>query len=1570
MGKIHIYNTLDKNRKTIEGNGRLCDLLPDFNFTNAVMLKGGYRVTEKYEVEKNDVIFIRPTPSGVTAAIVIGVTTAVVAVGAAIGSAIYAKKKTQEAQKQLDEAQQKAKALAEAVQQQPFVQGAKNKNALGQVIPIVMGEVFHTPYFILSRRYHISGTDGADQYVDGVMCLGYNSQIVKSFSIGKTKVKTWSDTTPQNGVYKQDAGVYFDANNIIEIRQTGNFETESFNQKVTVADSGAEIKHDYGGKVEPLIIQAGENAECVEVAISFQGLRKYTDSGNWTNASVKVVPYWSNNADSASPTWIPFTFSGSSDNTFSRNTNKEIRFTAKKTFTAAESYGKKITIKLERQTPKAESNANDTVTCLYVQTLHFDPKKSTAQKLVKCDAMETPYRDMTTRIGVRLKATQSTQNLLDEFNFIVQGTARTWNGASWSAGKSATRNPAAWLLELLTYPHHRHSRYSDEELDLESFGQLYEYCETENFHTDGIVTATKKKSDLLSSILSGCFSDIIIGTEGKLEAVTDKKEDTPIALLNSQSIISATVAKAFSRKTDGRKVTFTNRKVWQIDNAYIMKNGGSKTQDDVVTELSPEYVTEYAHACKIAKRDMAREALQPREVTVEVGREGEYYPLYSVVNVQLQQLRVGLQSAIIHSTKQSGGYLSEIIISDYVDLIDGYTYGVTIQAQDDTGRKTITAEVIGTGRTRTLTVLTPVKVEGVMPVYGNVLSFGIVEKVTIPMKITGVKPAKSGFSLTLRDYSPAMYEYGEIPEYKTNLTTPPQAGEKVPALTEAQISDIATGAAGGVVQKGEAPDTPAIVVTAERDGIRLQVLPLSATAKNVIQSAKWEIKKSENWEEIGDSELSTLYRFDRATDDYPEASDLASWRVRCKVINLWNMASEYGGGEAGQVINTDNYGTWELSAPAVVVSVSNRSINLKLSQQTRGDNREQYGTIRYKIAIKRPDIDAEFFKPAEGLNPLESEQNYKDGSGHVTATISYTQTLPLQGQNDDPPAPTATLYQYQVTAENEAGLSNPTVVNATALATSVYDIVKGWYKNEQGEKVKIDGALGAESIYTESLAAISANMGDITAGKISSVPEAGETKPNVSLDLDKEEFRIGNNPSLEDSGSEDAEYIHYTKGQGLVMKIKNFVVTALASIISGIFRVKAKGTADSGSFFVVNPESTEDETTGIPAKTVKINGNRINPFNFEKRYFTIPDMKGKRRYTLIADITYWWNADESTIDLAKTGFAGTITAGRPRNGFVVVYKSDVSAIVSYKRTVSRKNTLNLKYLTSIYTIDGTEEQCKPCVVSYRNKIYLALLSVNYNVNVEMSGVMYNLLPEFTTIYETDLEVLVEGTSSVYTDALTVSGSATVGNINGTRIQGGAGVSIANTANHKVTGNNIDIGGSSLDSITTGSENIAIGTNTLSELTTGDSNVAIGFTAGFNAKGNNNIFVGRGANPVAGVTMYNEWDNQVNIGKRLRYIEFDASATQDVVYKTLLPYFPYNKDGVGTSNYPCMGWFGKNKNLIDHCANNSDNNLDFGTHLQGNGAYTLTVYNGSTATLGKPLRLWFIDTTNSVSTNNK
>lgn len=732
-------------------------------------------------------------------------------------------------------------------------------------------------------------------------------------------------------------------------------------------------------------------------------------------------------------------------------------------------------------------------------------------------------------------------------------------------------------------------------------------------------------------------------------------------------------------------------------------------------------------------------------------------------------------------------------------------------------------------------------------------------------------------------YSATFLSYGSILVDITRFKETASGNPLDSVISE--ISNKLEGVISGQPEMGPPSPPKTLKAVAEEKGIQLSCVPEIVGVRNSITAFKWEINKGNGWEQRESAEPSYFWQFDRSTDGYPEATDFATWRVRCYVISIYGKNSEY---TPEQNINTDQYGTWKLLPPKVTVSVSNRAINLKMEQPQRSDNRPVYGTLSHRIQVKNPKIDTDFFKPAESLDPYAAELNYKEGSGYVTAVLSYTQIMPLEGQNDDPPGPTYTLYQFRITAANEATTSEPTIQNATANPTSVYDMVKGWYKNEQGEKVKIPGALGAENIYTESLAAISANMGDITAGKISSVPEAGETKPNVSLDLDKEEFRIGNNPSLEDSGSDDAEYIHYRKGHGLVMKIKNFIVTAVASIVSGVFRVKGKGTADASSFFVVNPESTTDSTTYTPGKTVKINGGQMFPYNYGVRYYSVPDQNGKPRHILISDITTFWTSPETTIGLSKQGFCGFLTFCR-YNSYTTDGGAFVECVVSYqnKNTSTSTSVVQLRYNPA-----GTKNYVtgKPCIVKYNERYYLSLYHKLSDTHVQLFGAMYNLLPEFQTVLESDLEVIQEGIIETITDNLTVTGDARVnGLINGTRIKSNfdmGAVSINNRAGHLLTGYNIDIGADALKSVQSGAnENIAFGRYAGYGITTGDSNIAIGYNAGRNiATGSNNIAIG--------ADVYNgAWSNQVCIG-RLIQMTFPPNATERSVldfFKAINPY---------------------------------------------------------------------------------
>lgn len=822
-----------------------------------------------------------------------------------------------------------------------------------------------------------------------------------------------------------------------------------------------------------------------------------------------------------------------------------------------------------------------------------------------------------------------------------------------------------------------------------------------------------------------------------------------------------------------------------------------------------------------------------------------------------------------------------------------------------------------------------------------------------------------------------------------------------------EISNKLEGVISGQPEMGPPSPPKTLNAVAHEKGIQLSCVPEIVGVRNSLTAFKWEINKGNGWEQRESAEPSYFWQFDRSTDGYPEAADFAAWRVRCYVISIYGKNSEY---TPEQNINTDQYGTWKLLPPKVTVSVSNRAINLKMEQPQRSDNRPVYGTLSHRIEVKNPKIDTEFFKPAESLDPYASELNYKEGSGYVTAVLSYTQIMPLEGQNDDPPGPTYTLYQFRITAANEATTSEPTIQNATANPTSVYDMVKGWYKNEQGEKVKIPGALGAENIYTESLATISANMGDITAGSISSVPEAGETKPNVLLDLDKEEFRIGNSPSLEENGSEDAEYIHYTKGQGLVMKIKNFVVTALASIISGIFRVKAKGTADSGSFFIVNPETTTDSTTGTPGKSVAVKGNMTVCNGYSRFIYPLPGNAGKYsmgKYVILLgkipdpasreiNSRYNWDISADITFIRASGHNVGYISVKAGHGYshdwttyINVERNEINKVHSIRPVTFLHNGIywlgiNIELDHEVYTSNA--------VVKTARNLEAESLSVlcyynNYKGEFIRNEEIYNSIADVPSIW-------IKGkkfTGRITTDTLTVTGATTTDSldaesadirdltaryVNGTVLASDdTNTGIGNgTLMFNTTGKyNTAVGIKSLGNNSSGAYNTAVGLQALTSNEAGHGNTATGYRAMVNnTTGHGNTAVGRGALLSNTTGSYNialgeyrscikpDWDNQVNIGDRLHYIEFAASATHATVYSTLISFFPYsNREFYITA----LGYYIYDIGTI---RNRNNGKIDF---MNPVGSIALTVTKGSASTLGYPLRLLFLDVTYAVSGRN-
>src|SRR5574344_90805 len=816
MALIHVFDGLN-HETTYTFSGKLSEHITDVDWAHSIILRGGYRIENDYEVQPDDIIYIRRTPTGFDNYTpldwVLTIITAGLYIPFKFGYDLYQKQK--ELNRILEDNQKKQKSSSEQVDKLPFIKGAQNRAATGRSFPYAIGESLMTPYILCPAHYTIEGSRGETQYYNVVLEVAYNNILIKKIKMGETVIKDFSGVSePQNGQYAFDEGVYYDARSLLEIRQTGAFMAPEFNQKIVLTELSEEIPHDHAvddqtenERIETewkagVVQELASHAQAVELIVLFDGLQRYDDG--WEEQTIERRPQWTNAANPSESDWIDFTNgfnqNGTYNNTFTYNTKKQMRYVARQEFTATQAFNKNIKVRVIRTTPKADSSAKDSVYLLAVQTYCYDAKKSSSSQLVAADVLEPTERDKCCRIGLKIVANNNTSEQLGSISVIESGCARTWDGTAWSSAKTATSNLAAWALEILTSPHHRPSKYDDAELDLPSFGAWYTYCQQQGFNADGVITSSAQKKSILETLCkNGNAALVMSSVTGKIEVAIDNGRDYSIALLNSENIMSISTAKEFHRKTTGKKVTYINAAAgYDVDSVTFMRDGEPyDPATDTLTEAALEYVTSYEHAYKIAWREMAEETAQPRVITVKAGLESAYYPIYSRVELQHKSLKIGIAHGIIKALVWRNSYLQEIHLDGSVTFPATGACGVIINCVSDNGRGILALKVRGSGTTSILQVETTLRNNAaVIPTAGNALSFGQLDingeftPVTTSMLIINAEESNNGYTLTLVDYNPALYQYGALPEYRSNLTSVPNGNTQT---VESQREYVTTG---------------------------------------------------------------------------------------------------------------------------------------------------------------------------------------------------------------------------------------------------------------------------------------------------------------------------------------------------------------------------------------------------------------------------------------------------------------------------------------------------------------------------------------------------------------------------------------------------------------------------------------------------------------------------------------------------------------------------------------------------------------------------------------------------------
>lgn len=784
-------------------------------------------------VRPTDKIIIRKIPMGTAVAIAMGV----IALGVAIYSGVEgykAKKEAEKSKEYLDKLKANSK---DEVVNVPYLKGASNSVATGKTQPYIIGKNLFTPYILNGGRNYkgystISGIDGKDQFYNVVLECGFRKQNLKKIYCDDVTLKTFDTEECQEGIFSLESGsVFASEDSFIEVAQDGNpFETDGFNQKIIEKTYSDLLKqHDKNNPedYEDLFYTLESNSMGADVCILFNGLKKYLDDGTPGNKTRHVVPSYSvdyahlvaigdsdplNNAS-----WVEFSFdqNGTPSNEFTRNTLVQMRFNAHVDFDfddlfvgGAKRYEEPITIRLSTPDEKPESGSE--YSDCYVQWVHsycYDVKKTKTEFIADRIIAEREAR-LSTVMGVRIKSTTANEDKLKSIQIVTSGVARTWNKSTktWSEAKTPTSNPASWLLEVLTSDCHNPSRIDDEEIDLNSLGQWYEYCDRENHKltVNHVISAGMTKSSLFDLICDCGHAYMYQNIYGKIAIAIDCEKENAIAVLNEQNMVSFSYTKDVRRKPDGLKLSYIDAESgYQENTVGIMYDGSNfddRSADSIVSSLTIQGKTNHDEVCRYGYYLMKKERLRPKVAKATIGNEGLYFTPLSKVLVQHPSLKIGKGNGEIKDVVLSDNLqnITGLVLYDSVDLSETQNYSFIVQCVGSFGSEDyctpLQIEVIGgKGITKEIEFVTPIPVTAkVIPHELDVFSYGLgTENVVDQMVISAIESNDGGFTLSLVDYDERIYDESQtIPEYISDFSTPQIQTSELPEKPIVSFDDL------------------------------------------------------------------------------------------------------------------------------------------------------------------------------------------------------------------------------------------------------------------------------------------------------------------------------------------------------------------------------------------------------------------------------------------------------------------------------------------------------------------------------------------------------------------------------------------------------------------------------------------------------------------------------------------------------------------------------------------------------------------------------------------------------------
>lgn len=873
----------------------------------------------------------------------------------------------------------------EKPEQDPSIRGSRNQMRPYGKVPVLLGK----------RRIYADACANPYTWVDSdgaiwlhqLFCVAQKDiQIdTSTLKIDETLLKDYSATGDISRVLNQ-----LNPDPLIQMKISyGDSTPPLYDKCVHEIQLNTVLKHQTEDEQDGSVIRTTP-AKTTKINVDvffYNGLGKYNDEGNVVSTSVELKAEFKRSTAPDSAYQLLGYFSEGS-NTISGSELKTKRYAITKDNLTADSY----TVKISRVT--ADSTDTKIIDTVYVGSIRA-ANNDTPVRSARCRQV--------TLIGLKIKASEKLNNIVEQLNFVAQSKMPVYNSQSHQWTNALTSNPASAAMYAMQ-GEVAQQRLSNSDIDLDSFATLYSWCANHDYECNAYITDDMTINNLLSSIASTCRAEIL-RMNGKITVIQDIAKDSFVQLFTPRNSHDYKETMALADIPDVLKMGIVDKTNGYAENEVPVYNTPSGNPVPGVEPQTSQSVplwgiTDSVQARKLAMYNYA--VSKHRFTVVKFSCDFEYLMcrkgdwIKYAGDIALAGLKQGRIEAV------SG---QKLILDEQVTMESGSSYAVRIRKSDGTAVLCNVQTVIGTSNEITILGQVPSGVEGCL------FAFGITGNETIDLIVTDIQCGENlSADLTCVEYAPEIFgvddpdfvlpdfinklsdvdsvvEPGVVDGWRTfatyndsdsNPETPTGGGTSgswhlqqtenskwistktaasiyegkwsAPMPTGKKVMDV-------LVPEGEIgnPDNVTGVTAIARQNEIVIQWNLNADdglhnsiANYIVQVSKDSGNTWNTGNQVTGNSTSYIFNRDTNADGFPERETFATWCVRVTAVNIYGKNST----PTVQPVDASSYGTWiPVASSFIKRAAAEYGIDYEWTRAAADGNIQLYGSNTYKLRV-------------------------------------------------------------------------------------------------------------------------------------------------------------------------------------------------------------------------------------------------------------------------------------------------------------------------------------------------------------------------------------------------------------------------------------------------------------------------------------------------------------------------------------------------------------------------------------------------------------------------------------------